>query len=78
MNETPMRRTPPMRPPEGPRCGAVCDGLTCDRNAGHAGAHRGYHVERDTPMFWRNSGEINAAGRNRLAVGGLGGQSPED
>jgi hypothetical protein len=33
-------------------CGAVSHGLVCDRESGHAGAHRGYRVEQDVPVFW--------------------------
>ena len=34
-------------------CGDTRDNLTCDRERGHSGDHRGYyHEERDTPMFW--------------------------
>lgn len=31
---------------------AHCDGLTCDRERGHSGEHRGYNANIDEPMFW--------------------------
>lgn len=34
-------------------CGATSGALRCDREPGHAGDHRGYLVEQDTPVFWR-------------------------
>lgn len=36
------------------RCGARFTGITlvCDREAGHAGSHRGYNEQIDEPMFW--------------------------
>lgn len=34
------------------KCCVQACGLTCDREAGHPGQHRGYNEQIDEPMFW--------------------------
>ncbi len=33
-------------------CGVTSGSLTCDREPGHSGQHRGYQEEHDVPLFW--------------------------
>lgn len=34
------------------KCSAKAFGLTCQREEGHPGQHRGYNEQIDEPMFW--------------------------
>lgn len=41
-----------------PRCGVEGYGLTCDREVGHEGQHRGYSEAFDAPMFWARDEDL--------------------